>query len=240
MFLDDPKQLEGALAAHKSTYRGNQPFPHAVIDGVFDSAQLRTLASRFPSRDAIAWGEFNKEAENRKRVTSDLSVLHTEIVTFLLELNTGYFLQFLERLTGIEGLIPDPYYMGGGLHVVDRGGWLNVHVDFNRHTRMKVYRRINVLVYLNDPWEDSWGGHLQLYGKHPTSALPGGTPKTVAPLLNRMVVFDTTATSFHGHPEPLACPEGVSRKSIALYYYTSDPGPDRRPEQSTVFYGPAP
>src|SRR3546814_13364087 len=48
--------------------------------------------------------------------------------------------------------------------------------------------------------------------------------RAVAPVFNRCVVFNTDSDSYHGHPDPLTCPEDRSRRSIALYYYTASPG----------------
>jgi Rps23 Pro-64 3,4-dihydroxylase Tpa1-like proline 4-hydroxylase len=108
---------------------------------------------------------------------------------------------------------------------------LKVHVDFNRHARTGLYRRINALLYLNEDWDENYAGHLELWDR---SMERRG--QRVAPLFNRLVVFNTTDRSWHGHPEPLACPEGRSRKSMALYYYTKDPAHERTgADHSTIF-----
>jgi Rps23 Pro-64 3,4-dihydroxylase Tpa1-like proline 4-hydroxylase len=119
-----------------------------------------------------------------------------------------FFLQWLERTTGEQHLLPDPYLFGGGLHRIERGGSLGMHIDFNYHG-IGLYRRLNLLLYLND-WREEWGGHLSLAGK-----------KKIAPQANTMVVFTTDDESWHGHPQPLECPEGTFRDSIALYYYSA-------------------
>src|SRR3546814_10871992 len=71
----------------------------------------------------------------------------------------------------------------------------------------------------SDLWEPAFGGDLELWDagmKHRVRA--------VAPVFNRCVVFNTDSDSYHGHPDPLTCPEDRSRRSIALYYYTASPG----------------
>ena len=135
----------------------------------------------------------------------------------LTELNSGAFIEFLEALTGIRGLVPDPHFEGGGLHQIVRGGHLNIHVDFNGHPRTGLDRRLNVLLYLNRDWKDEYGGAFELWNRDMTAC-----EERVMPYFNRCVVFSTTSTSFHGHPEPLACPEDRTRKSMALYYYSKD------------------
>ena len=123
----------------------------------------------------------------------------------------------MQKLTGIkETLIPDPYLIGGGLHELRNEGFLNIHADFNRHPKMKLDRRLNILVYLNKNWKDEFGGQLQLWDKDMQEC-----KKNIVPIFNRMVIFSTTNTSYHGNPIKVNHPNSVSRKSIAMYYYTN-------------------
>jgi Rps23 Pro-64 3,4-dihydroxylase Tpa1-like proline 4-hydroxylase len=132
-------------------------------------------------------------------------------------LNSEPFLMFLQKLTGIEEtLMPDPYFVGGGFHEIKPGGYLKIHADFNRHNMTNLDRRINALVYLNEDWDESYGGHFELWDKDMTKC-----HKKVLPVFNTLAIFSTTDFSYHGHPDPLACPEGRSRKSLALYYYSN-------------------
>jgi len=146
-------------------------------------------------------------------------------------LNAPIFLRFLERLVGIDGLIPDPYLSGGGLHMTPRGGRLGIHADFNFHKKLKLDRRLNLLLYLNHNWPPEWGGEFELWDKDVKTKV-----KSYFPIANRLVVFSTTDISFHGHPDPLNCPRGQYRKSIALYYYSNGrPAEERSEFHSTVF-----
>src|SRR4029078_5720896 len=137
------------------------------------------------------------------------------VVTLFAELNNRAFLGFLEALTGIEGLIPDPHFEGGGLHETKRGGHLGVHADFNVHERLGLERRLNLLIYLNEDWEDEYGGSLELGDKDMSECAV-----EVKPIFARGVIFNHALDSFHGHPDPLSCPPDRSRRSIATYYYT--------------------
>ena len=130
--------------------------------------------------------------------------------------NSRPILQFLEGLTGIEGLIPDPYFVGGGYHETSKGGLLGVHADFRINDKLHLHRRLNMIIYLNEEWKEEWGGALELWDRSMKAR-----QRAVAPLFNRCVVFNTDAQSFHGHPEPLATPAHVVRRSMALYYYTA-------------------
>jgi hypothetical protein len=113
---------------------------------------------------------------------------------------------------------------GGGLHQTLRGGHLNIHADFStHHVHENWARRVNILLYLNDEWRDEWGGHLELWDKGMSSVQGRVSPKG-----NRMLVFTTSGDSYHGHPDPLVCPEDVARRSMALYYFTEEERAVRR------------
>lgn len=134
-------------------------------------------------------------------------------------------------MTGIEGLIPDPHLYGGGLHQSLPGGHLGLHVDYKYHRDWKLDRRLNAILYVNDDWDESWGSHLGLWDRDVKTRV-----QSIAPIGNRLVVFNTDEKSWHGHPDPLRCPEERTRKSIALYYYSNGrPEHERGPDHNTVF-----
>jgi len=137
----------------------------------------------------------------------------SRLVNFL---NSGPFLSYMENLTGIDNLIADPSYFGGGLHWIENGGFLEVHADFNHLKKYNLERRINLLLYLNENWKDEYNGQLELWDRKSMTKA-----KSVSPIFNRCVVFSTTKESLHGHPAPLATPPGIARRSLALYYYTN-------------------
>jgi hypothetical protein len=192
-----------------------QPYPHVVLDDFLPEWVLDRVLEEFPDPGQIPWKEF-KRATSKKLATEGDAFFGDFTRHLLGQLNASAFLQFLERLTGIESLIPDPYFEGGGLHQIERGGFLKVHADFNWNEKLRLSRRLNALIYLNKDWEESFGGALELWDREMTYAVT-----KVLPVFNRCVVFATTDHSFHGHPEPLACPPDRTRRSIALYYYTS-------------------
>jgi hypothetical protein len=146
-------------------------------------------------------------------------------------LNSMTFLKFLSSVTGIDHLISDPGFEGGGLHQIVRGGKLGVHADFNKHREFGLDRRLNLLLYLNKDWREEYGGHLQLWNRDMTSC-----EAKVSPIFNRVMVFGTTDFTYHGHPDPLQCPDGMTRKSLALYYFSNGRPPEEvTDEHSTLF-----
>ncbi|NBX93354.1 MAG: 2OG-Fe(II) oxygenase [Proteobacteria bacterium] len=198
-------------------YQANQPFAHIVLDNFLNTTAARTLANCFPKPEEDFWVRTHISDEI-KSASAVESVFPSPIRSVLYGLNSGPMLQFLERLTGISGLIPDPYFNGGGVHQTLPGGKLGVHVDFNQLPQLNLYRRLNLLLYLNENWEEKFGGHLELWDYQGKQC-----HKKVAPVFNRCVIFTTTSNSYHGHPQPLTCPVGRSRNSLALYYYTALP-----------------
>lgn len=214
LFAFDAAEARAAGAALAADYAAADPFPHVVIDDFLDPAFLTALLAGFPERDGKRF--FDRDQERFKYQFAPEEIADGGLRSLLAELNGGAFIGFLEALTGIDGLIPDPWYLGGGLHETLRGGHLSVHADFNLHPRMKVERRLNLLIYLNPDWPAAYGGDLELWDRDMR-----GRRAKIAPTLGRAVIFNTDADSYHGHPEPLACPSDRSRRSIATYYYTA-------------------
>ncbi len=205
---------------HRPHYAAADPFPHAVIEDFLPIDLCDRLLAEFPSAEREDWRRFERH-HSRKLATTEDSHLGTFTRAVFAHFNSAACLRFLETLTGITGLIPDPYFEGGGLHQIEPGGFLKVHTDFNYHNRLKLDRRINLIVYLNEDWRDEYKGHLELWDSSMSRCV-----RKVLPVYNRCVVFSTTDWSYHGHPEKLACPPGRTRKSLALYYDTNG-----RPEE---------
>jgi len=229
--IDWNAHLEALAAEHAPSYRDADPFAHAVIDDFLPPAMLAAAIAGFPSAVDPIWQVFRTGAENLKGQSRDLARVDGALRAILEAANGAPFLGFLERLTGIAGLLGDDGYSGGGLHQTRRGGHLSLHVDYNYHPVTRWDRRLNALLYLNPDWDDDWGGHLELWDADVTRCA-----RRIAPIANRLVVFSTGETSWHGHPSPLAAPADIVRRSIATYYYSiGRPEEERAPDHNTVF-----
>lgn len=214
-FLFERESLEALAARHADGYRTARPFPHIVLEDMLPDSVVDALLAEFPAPDSTEWMRFDAP-EERKLASNEHTAMGPMTRQVLAELNASPFVDFLETLTGIPGLVPDPHLVGGGLHQIQRGGHLAVHADFNRHPLTRLDRRLNLLLYLNRGWQDEWGGHLELWDREMRSA-----EVRIAPVANRCVIFGTTSFAYHGHPDPLECPPTVTRKSLALYYYSN-------------------
>ena len=211
------KNLKHYSSIYKNQFINAKPFPYIEIKNFFDEKYLESILNSFPK---MSENKHNFQKNNKAEVkfATNLPENIPDNINNLIEyLNSYFFLNFLQDLTGIkEKLIPDPYLFGAGLHEIKSGGFLKIHADFNLHPQLKLNRRLNLLLYLNKDWKEEWGGHLELWDKNMKSC-----EVKISPMFNKMVIFNTTDFSFHGHPEPLNCPNEITRKSIALYYYTN-------------------
>jgi len=221
LFSDEfAEKLMNLARERAEEYKSNRPFPHIYFDDFLPAEAAEAALSVFPEPKQLPWQQFDNP--NEKKLAFDaVEKLPDGDRDVLYFLNSRPMLQFLETLTGIEGVIPDPYFIGGGLHQIKPGGKLGVHADFNVHTKLRLDRRINVLIYLNKDWQEEYGGHFELWNRDMTAA-----EAKILPLFNRCAIFSTTSWSFHGHPTPLSCPPDRTRKSLATYYYTNG-----RPEE---------
>lgn len=220
-FFFNDKELSGMATGLADEYASAQPFKHVVIDSFLPDNVASRIAQDFPKPDVFP-KPVSADAKYQPHKLGGLQRVNFRGVSpyirhILLEFNSLAFLDFLETLTGIKGLIPDPHFDGGGLHQILPGGKLAVHADFNVDRRRGLYRRINVLIYFNRDWKTTYGSALELWKPDMS-----GPDKLVFPVYNRCVIFNTTVDSYHGHPDPLACPQGVTRNSMAFYYYTHD------------------
>lgn len=234
-YVFDIEKLRSTLQGDAEHFSAAEPFPHIVIDGFLRKAAAQELAEVFPGPDdAQAWDLFGAHGYEVKRGTSDETHFPEPLRHAIHQLNSGPFVAYLEALTGIDHLLPDPHLVGGGLHLSRQGDHLGIHADFNWHQRLQAHRRLNLLIYLTpQTWQESCGGALELWRTDASEKFC-----TIAPDFNRAVLFVTRSDTFHGHPEPWAAPAGVFRKSIAMYYYTSNrPANEVRPEHSTLYKG---
>ena len=208
--------LNEVASQNRKTYINSEPFPHIKFDNFFNASILDEVLKEFPD---LSKGDVSKHIhDNSIKITTRGSLrFGRNTLDFVNFLNSEIFLNFLGDLTSLERpLISDPYFWGGGFHEIKQGGFLKIHADFNKHKNLGLDRRLNVLVYLNKKWKKEYGGHLELWNKDMTSCI-----KKISPDFNTVVIFSTTDESYHGHPDYLKCPPEMSRKSLALYYYTN-------------------
>lgn len=213
--------LASLASEHRQEYLDAVPWPHLVLQNLVDPAMI--AAAEAEELDRALGLEVQK---GRRILKAESPEVEGHAAAEILEsLCTPEFVAFLEQLTGINGLIADRTHYWGGLHVSPPGAFQALHRDFRLHPVTGLYHRVNVLVFLNSDWKSEYGGELELW---PADTKACG--RQIAPLAGTVVIFETTVTSFHAVPEPLKCPPGRARLSLASYYYTDYPSPNYQRE----------
>lgn len=202
-----------ALARMHDDFLAARPFPHVVLEDFVTRGPDEVLPS-FPPLDWTEWQVQGDAYQAGKRACSDIEKLEGAAKGILQEVQGPKFLEFLEALTGIQKLLVDPHLAGGGLHCTGPGGKLSPHLDFHFYKKLSLYRRLNVLIFLNPAWSEADGGLLQLFDRKTE------TPTvSVVPRYGTCVIFRTDDQSLHGVTPIAATAE--PRRSVAAYYYTS-------------------
>ncbi len=218
----------------QAAYRDAQPFPHVVIDGFLTAAFAQRLLDQFPAFDRGNNigddGKVGNKAtfENIRNLGQDYAALDDVI-------KSRAFLQLIETITGVPDLLYDPFYLGGGTHENRNDQSLQAHIDFNYHPSEGWHRRLNLIVYLNHDWDERWGGNLELYADPYKDKR---AQAIVSPAFNRCVIFGTSEKSWHGFDQIKLPHEksDLSRKSIALYFYSKDRPQDEITGKHTTHY----
>ncbi|HEY6645356.1 2OG-Fe(II) oxygenase [Povalibacter sp.] len=198
----------------RHAYTAARPFPHIVIDDLFDPALLEGLVSGYPEQ----WETIEQEGlERTKRMRSALDVGSGRDLVALM--HSAGFLYLLSEITGIWQLLPDPYLQGGGHAMMKRGDYFKVHSDRNIAYDTGLTRRLATIVFLNKDWRPEYNGQLELWNHEGSRC-----EVSVEPEFNRTIIFEVAHPNYHGVPHPLACPDDRARRSFLLYYHTVDIG----------------
>ena len=219
---------DAEIGRMRDSFLSATPFPYLVIDN-FLSRPEREVVPQFPDEKWPHWKRFHDSYQHQKHVCNDIDVLPRLFHSMVHELSGPAFLSFVEKITGIKGLISDPYLEGGGLHSSGPGGILAPHADFHAYGKLALFRRINVLVYFNPGWQPEHGGQLELFRKGETAPAA-----SIVPEYGRFVMFLTDDNSIHGFTNPVAGDDRW-RKSLALYFYTSEDTADFKGDGATYW-----
>ena len=227
----DPRLFDpDYIATLRKELANAKPFPHLVAHDWFDPLLLELVREEFDLYGASNWRLYFDDQQNVHRSTTYQGFGPASEIYFSI-VNSGWFVDMLSRITGIEDLLVDPQLYGGGLHETRAGGKFGIHRDFDRHVRHGLDNRMVFMTYLNKDWDPAWGASLELWGGEPPHCM-----RSIPPELGTSVLLLHGPTSFHGHPTPMTTPEGRTRRSVATYYYRNrDAVPLRVGRVTTVF-----
>jgi hypothetical protein len=221
--------------ALRADFSRARPFSHCVIDDFFTAPHAQALLDAFPAFER--GNSINEDGVRaNKSVVERIHALGGAYRQLDACVQSSSFLDLIGRITGIPDLLYDVDYFGGGTHENRDGQALDNHIDFNFHPGNGWHRRLNLIVYLNPAWDDTWGGSLELH-RDPHDPDTDEVVR-IAPLFNRCVIFETTEHSWHGFSRITlpAQQQNLSRRSIALYFYTRErPAAQVALKHSTVY-----
>lgn len=212
------------------------PFKYFVFDNFLKESEAEELSNEFAPFDSKEWFSYENPLEIKKTIHNWYS-FPPLTYKFLSHLNSEIFIDGIKDLTGTQNLYCDQGLHGGGWHIHGRGGKLNIHLDYEIHPKLNLLRKYNLIIYLSKDWDSKWGGNLEFWSHDEENNSPKEKKVTVECKFNRAVLFDASQNSWHGFSDPIDCPEGMYRKSIATYYLTDLP--NNIQNRKRALYSPA-
>ena len=211
-------------------YVKNPPYPHLVLDNFIDEETVCRLKSEC---DSLQWTRKFTRNGSKMLERQDLSECDAAMQVYQ-QFSSKEFLTWLGTVTGHDDLIPDPYMIGAGYMRCARGDSLKLHTDFNYNDKLGLYRMLSLNIYLNNGWMEEWNGDLQFWDFERKKCV-----SRYFPLGGRAIIWRYHKYGFHGHPNPLQCPEDVYRDGLRIFYYVSGNAPyklDRSPHRSLYWF----
>lgn len=192
------------------------PFDHCVIDDFLPIELANDLNKEFPFYDSDVWFNYKNKIEDKK-VLSDWRKFPEKTYQTFSFFNSNFILEALSNKFDIR-LYSDYGLHGGGWHIHGNGGKLNPHLDYSTHPYLKQQRKLNLIIYLCEDWQENHGGHFGLWSHDVESKKSGELKKEIPVGFNKAVIFDTTQNSWHGLSREVNTPPNIYRKSLAVYF----------------------
>lgn len=191
------------------------PYDHIIINNFIDSSYYDEIQKILPDKPTQTWWKYENPLEV-KYALDDFELMHPLIQNIFYALSHDKIINKLKNIFNIHNLEYDPYCHGGGLHMHPKYGRLNIHLDYEKHPITNKQRRLNIILYLNDNWDNEWNGDTQLFSTDLKDCIVKSYPKS-----NTAIIFITNDNSWHGVPEIIKCPENIYRKTLAYYYVSN-------------------
>lgn len=200
-----------SIASFKHDFNNNEPIRHVIIDNFLAASFATALYENFP---LLANMKTHYRGINEKKSeSSDFSKLHPHFEELHKALCSGDFIKWLSNWSGIESLQTINDRLGYGLHQGGNYSFLDIHIDYNLHPIKKLFRKLNLIIFLNQDWQQDWGGQLEFWDENVQRCI-----QSITPVLNRCVIFECSEVSYHGYKRMIV-PENITRKSFYQYYF---------------------
>ena len=219
--IDQQYEPTALAQAHAAT----SPVPYTIIDNFFPEELFKTLSFEVDFLQESDWTVFSNDASYRKECRNFASTPRIQSMAYSFQ--GSAFLKWIEQVTGLDKLVADPHYRGGGITRVSRGDSLGLHNDFNWNEQIRLTRRANLILYMNAEWQTEWGGELELWDFDRTECLV-----KIEPRPNRLAIWNYDERLIHGAPHPLNCPEHIARQNFIQFYYGSNATHETPPHRS--------
>lgn len=196
-----------------------------IVDNFLPQNIYEAIVKQITDIPDAQWSTFANDSSSRSECRNPVNapLLETLQNTF----NSSKTINWLQEQIGITGLVADPHLRGGGLCKVHNGYKLDLHTDFNWNDQIKLNRKVNLILYLNECWDESWGGDLEFWDNEKTKCMHRLTPKP-----NRLAFWIYDTDLVHGFPNQLQTPDDTSRDNLILFYYTSNGTWEKEPRRS--------
>ncbi|WP_247454677.1 2OG-Fe(II) oxygenase [Bradyrhizobium sp. CW11] len=199
--------------ALRTEYTTAKPWPHIVVNDAFPEKLLDMIAAECAALEETSLITTNTDRLMKQETSEGLGPATQHLLSLV---DSARFREFVSAITGVRDLLSDPTHKFAGVHRTPPGGFTKIHQDFEIHPTTGLFHRVNLLIYLNRDWPDSYGGSLELWPRD-MSALG----RRIFPRFNTMILWETHGATLHGLPDPVTCPPGRMRLSVASYYYTT-------------------
>ncbi len=190
----------------------NIPYRHIILDDFLNQDIADEMYANFPSMNSL--NVRRKSINENKAEDYHFEGWHTSFSKVKEEVRSKAFYQWMAHITGIKGLRTTTDSLGSGIHQGTNGSYVDIHIDANMNPKAGLWRRVNLLIYLNKKWKKEYGGHLELWDKKMKIL-----HRRVTPNHNRAIIFYSDENSPHGYSR-INVPDGETRKSFYTYYYS--------------------
>lgn len=210
-------------------YSHGNPVPWIFFDDFLPDKILKQIQKEITKIPSHVWSDFTRNGSYMVECNNLKYAPYTR--ELVLNLNSGEFLQWLENITGLKKLLPDPHLIGAGLMRSRTGHSLKLHTDFNWNEQLHLNRALSMILYISKEWKSEWEGNLEFWSFDRQELL-----HKIEPVPNRLLIWNYNERLVHGHPQPITCPKNASRDGLRLFYFTSNSTPSSQPHRSLYWY----